>query len=347
MGATPLLEVENVTVEYETDAGPLTAVSDVSFTLSAGEYFGLVGESGCGKSTLAKAILSGLDENGRIAEGRITFRGEEIQNFTEAQFNEEIRWKEISWIPQGSMSSLDPLLRISEQAYMIATRHEDISRTEVIDRLEELFGIVGLPVERIDDYPHQLSGGMKQRVVIALSLILEPAILIADEPTTALDVIMQDQVFKYLDEIKEQTDTSMVLITHDISLVFESCQRIGVMHAGQLAEVGPVLDVYQRPRHPYTILLKEAFPDVRYPNRELGQIDGHPPRNIGEIRECTFAERCPWAESTCRQEAPALEGMAEEPDNHQVSCFRKAEVHELYDQSDGAGSRPTEGVGDD
>lgn len=330
----PLLELEDATIQYETRAGMVTAVSDASFQIDEGEYFGLVGESGCGKSTIAKAILGGLDENGQITSGKIKFNGEEIQDYTEEELNEHIRWSEISYIPQGSMNSLDPLQRVDEQAWEIARTHTTMSKEEALDRFRELFEVVGLQESRINDYPHQFSGGMQQRAIIALALFLDPGLIIADEPTTALDVIMQDQIFKYLDKIKEETETSMMLITHDISLVFESCERMAIMHSGQVAETGNTVQLYDEPHHPYSILLQEAFPDVRYPDRELGIIEGYPPQTIGEVDFCTFVDRCPWAIDECGQHAPPLEHAEGTTEDHLVSCFRQEEVLDLYEQDE-------------
>jgi oligopeptide/dipeptide ABC transporter ATP-binding protein len=329
----PLLGVENLTVKYETANEDITAVSDASFTIERGEYFGLVGESGCGKTTLIKSLLGGLDDNGYIDSGTVRYKGEEIQDYTNRELNEEIRWKEIAWIPQGSMSSLDPLQRVDEQAAEIANVHTDMNHEEVRDRLEDLFDVVGLQESRISDYPHQFSGGMEQRALIAFALLLNPSLLVADEPTTALDVIMQDQVFKYLDEIRESQDTSMVLVTHDISVVFESCDKIAIMHAGQVAERGTVDDVFNNPRHPYSILLQEAFPDIRYPGRELEIIKGAPPQNLDDVDYCTFVERCPWAVDECETEAPPSESVAGDA-GHAVSCVRSDEILEMYRESD-------------
>lgn len=328
--SVPLLELDDATIQYETGAGMVTAVSDASFRIDGGEYFGLVGESGCGKSTIAKSILGGLDDNGQVTSGEIRYKGDPIQDYTEEEFNQYVRWGEISYIPQGSMNSLDPLQRIDEQAWAIANTHTDMSREEAMDRFREMFEIVGLQVSRISDYPHQFSGGMEQRAIIALALFLEPSLIIADEPTTALDVIMQDQIFKYLDVVKEETDTSMMLITHDISLVFESCERMAIMHSGQVAETGNTVSLYDHPHHPYSILLQEAFPDVRYPDRELGIIDGYPPQTIGEVDFCTFVDRCPWAIDECGQHTPPLEQIEDTEGDHMASCFRKEEVPELY-----------------
>jgi oligopeptide/dipeptide ABC transporter ATP-binding protein len=185
-----------------------------------------------------------------------------------------------------------------------------------------MFEIVGLQPERVTDYPHEFSGGMQQRVIIALALFLRPSLIIADEPTTALDVIMQDQIFKYLDRVKEDTKTAMMLISHDISLMFETCDRMALLHSGQVAESGDIYKIHDEPKHPYTILLKRSFPDIRHPNRELETIDGHPPQNMGEVNYCTFQNRCPWATEECNQVSPRLEGT----DGHKAACIRKEEV---------------------
>ena len=327
----PLLEAENLTIQYDTTEGPLTAVSDVSFTIDDGEYFGLVGESGCGKSTVVDALMGNLDDNGRVASGTIRYRGEEIQAYTERQWNENIRWKEISLIPQSSMNSLDPLKRIDRHALELAEVHTDMGREEALGQFRELFETVGLQPSRISDYPHQFSGGMQQRVIIALALFLDPSLIIADEPTTALDVIMQDQIFSYLDKVQQEQDRSMLLITHDISVVFESCANMGVMHAGQMVERGSVTDVFDEPRHPYAILLQEAFPDIRDPKQELKTIDGAPPKNIGEVTECTFVDRCPWAVDECTAGAPPM-AQVDHGEEHYAGCIRWDEVHELYEE---------------
>ncbi|KAB1185360.1 MULTISPECIES: ABC transporter ATP-binding protein [Haloferax] len=325
----PLLEFRDVTIQYQTNRGPITAVSGASFSIEQGEFSGLVGESGSGKSTLVKSVIGGLDSNGSVTSGKILYKGEEIQDYTEAELNKHIRWKEISYIPQSSMNSLDPLQRVSEQALDIASVHSDLSKAEALERFRELFEIVGLSPDRIDDYPHQFSGGMQQRAITALALFLDPALIIADEPTTALDVIMQDQIFKYLDRVKASTDTSMLLITHDISVVFESCEQIAVLHGGQVCESGSVEDVYRNPTHPYTVLLQRAFPDIRYPDRQLEIIEGHPPEQLGEVTECSFVDRCPWAVDECHEHPPSLDGVADSTQSHQSACYRNDEMREL------------------
>ena len=329
-----LLEVNDLTIKYRTEKGDLTAVSNANFSVNEEEYVGLIGESGCGKSTVVKALIGGLDANGFIDSGEILFNGESLGDMTQEELNKEIRWKEISYIPQSSMNSLDPLQRISEQATEIASAHTDQPKAETIERLSELFEVVGINPDRMYDYPHQFSGGMEQRAIIALALLLNPSIIIADEPTTALDVIMQDQVMKYLDSIKEELGTSLLLITHDISVVMESCEKQVVMHSGQVCESGATSELFESPRHPYYILLKEAFPDIRFPDRSLEVIEGHPPETIGDVDWCTFANRCPWAVEECHQKPPNLENVDSDSEQHTVACFRKDDVHKDYNKGD-------------
>ena len=328
--AEPVLAAEDLTIQYTTDRGSVTAVSDASFAIGEAEYFGLVGESGCGKSTIAQAMIGGLDANGEVTAGRITYRGREIQDLSQQALNEEIRWKEISFIPQSAMNSLDPLLRIQSQAIKLARIHTEMSEAEAVERLAEMFEIVGLQRSRIKDYPHQFSGGMQQRAIIALALFLEPSVIIADEPTTALDVIMQDQVFGYLDTVKEELEFSMLLITHNISLVIENCDEMAIMHSGQVAERGPIPALLTDPRHPYAILLQEAFPDLSRLDRELRTIEGSPPQSFGDVDYCTFVDRCPWAIEECREAAPPLERVEGSDPAHVAACIRSEEVHELY-----------------
>ena len=330
--ADSLLEVEDLTVQYETADGMLTAVSDASFSIGKNEYVGLIGESGCGKSTMIKAIVRGLAKNGRVTSGQIRYNGKDIVSMSEKEYNDRIRWKEISYIPQGSMSNLDPLQRIDKKVVEVAKAHTDLSREEALATFSEMLEIVGLSEDRLKEYPHQLSGGMKQRIAIALALFLQPSLLIADEPTTALDVIMQDQIFKYLHDIQNETDTSLLLVTHDISLVFESSHQAVVMHAGQIAESGSVTEVYDDPRHPYTLLLSRAFPDIRNPHKELSVIEGNPPQMYDDVSQCTFADRCALATEECRLSAPALTPLSsplEHSGTHRVACFHSDRIDQL------------------
>ncbi len=324
----PLLEVDGLDIQYATRDDPLRAVSDASFTIYPNEYFGLVGESGCGKSTIAKAVIDHLDDNGAVTGGEIRYEGQNILEYSEEEFNREFRWKEISIIPQSAMNSLNPIERISTQAHEIAEAHTNWTEEDTYEELAMLFDVVGLPEARMHDYPYQFSGGMKQRAVIALSFLLEPSLVIADEPTTALDVIMQDQFLKYVDEIREVRDAAILMITHDIAVVFELCDTIGVMHGGQIAETGATEDIVDEPRHPYSILLQQAFPDHRFPDRDLEEIEGSPPSLTQEVDFCTFADRCPWAIEECRDGAPPIEPVADDP-AHQVGCIRHEEMETL------------------
>lgn len=324
----PLLEVNELDIVYRTPEGNLNAVSEASFTVDGNEYFGLVGESGCGKSTLAHAVINGLDPNGAVSSGEIRYKGDDIYSMSEREFDNQLRWNEIALIPQSAMNSLNPLDRISTQAWKIAKTHTTWSKEETREQLKELFEVVGLPTSRIDDYPHQFSGGMKQRTVIAMSLLLDPSLVIADEPTTAMDVIMQDQFLKHLDHIREIRDFSLFFITHDIAVVFELCDSMAVMHGGQIAEYGSTADIFDEPRHPYTILLQQAFPDHRYPNRELTEIAGTPPTLRQELDFCTFAGRCPWERHECHTQAPPLEALDGGSDR-KVACIRSDEMTTL------------------
>lgn len=345
------LEVDDLTIEYETPRGNLTAAANVSFSIEESEMFGLVGESGCGKSTVAHSLIGGLDSNGEITSGSIHFKGSRLDTLTESAFNSKIRWDEISLIPQDALESLDPLQRISEKAVEITRAHSSMSKADTIDRLKELFSILGIQEERVKAYPHQLSGGMQQRAMIALALLLDPSLIIADEPTTALDVIMEDQVFKWLEDAQAETGVSILLITHDISVVFENCSRFAVLHSGQVAEIGTATSIFDNPRHPYTILLQEAFPDIRYPDKQLRGIDGYPPELLNMedgVNYCTFADRCPWAVDECRESSPKLTLTEDATDQyHEVACYRSSEnlqeqVTEVRKQS----SEPLSGESD-
>ena len=325
-----ILEFDELSIRYQTrDRGDIHAVTDASFSINDGEYFGLVGESGCGKSTIAKSIIGGLDQNGMVASGEIKYDGTEIQDYSEKELNDEIRWKQISMIPQSSMNSLDPIMKLSDQAVQLANEHTDWGEKKALNKFQELFDIVGLSQDRIHDYPHQFSGGMQQRAIIALAMFLEPDLVIADEPTTALDVIMQDQIFKYMNKVKSEKDVSMLLITHDISLVFEHCDRMAVMHGGQIAERGSVTDIFDNPHHPYSYLLQQSFPDIRYPNRELSVIEGQPPELDHEVDYCTFADRCPLSIEECRTDSPPDELIEK---GHSAACIRHDEIDLLIEE---------------
>lgn len=331
----PLLEVDGLHIRYETRQDEIHAVNDVSFSIGTNEFFGLVGESGSGKSTIAKAVIGGLDDNGSVTSGAIRYRGQPVHDMTERELSQQIRWKEIAYIPQASMNSLDPIMRLDRQAVELAKVHTDWGKQQALERLSELFEVVGLPGERIYEYPHQFSGGMQQRAIIAFGLFLEPSLLIADEPTTALDVIMQDQILTHLKSIQKEEDVSVLMITHDISVIFEKCDSMGVLHGGQLSELGDVRRMFDAPAHPYSYLLQQAFPDIRYPNRELSIIEGQPPQLREEVDYCTFADRCPWKTKECVESKPPLQAVSNFEQH--TSCIR-------YDEIDELGHAPESGV---
>ncbi len=308
-----LLDVTDLEVYYETEEGPVQAVDGVSFELEEGENLGIVGESGCGKTTLAKALIGILPDEGYINNGSIAFNGDDLVEMTAPQ-RRRLKWDEISMIAQSAMNSLDPVYTIREQIVeAIETHRPGTGRTESEQIVTEMFELVGLDPERADDYPHQFSGGMRQRAMIAMALALEPSLVLADEPTTALDVIMQDQILKRINKIQDRINSSMIVITHDVSVVAETCDRVLVMYAGKIAEEGPVEEIFGQPYHPYTIGLKRAFPNIRASDQDLLSIHGHPPELIDPPTGCRFAERCPMATERCYQE---------EPTAHHVSSSR-------------------------
>ena len=299
-----VLEVENLEVYYETEEGPVQAVDDVSFSLEEGENLGIVGESGCGKTTLAKAIIGILPDAGYVNRGQIRFDGDDLTEMADAQ-RRRLKWEEISMIAQSAMNSLDPVYTIREQITEAIEAHRPgTGRVESTEIVTEMFELVGLDPDRADDYPHQFSGGMRQRAMIAMALALEPSLVLADEPTTALDVIMQDQILKRVNRIQEEINSSMLVITHDVSVVAETCDRVLVMYAGKVAEEGPVEEIFNQPYHPYTIGLKRAFPNIRMPDQDLLSIRGYPPELVDPPEGCRFAERCPMATNRCYEEEP-------------------------------------------
>lgn len=315
----PLLDVEDLVVEYRTrEEGSLVAVDGISFTIEEDETFGLVGESGCGKSTVARAILGLLPSNGSVVAGSIRFKGVDITEISEAELN-EVRWEQISMISQGAMNALNPVHKISSQIIEAIQAHRDDSREEARDRVAELFEMVGLDPERMDEYPHQFSGGMKQRAYIAMALALDPDLIIADEPTTALDVIVQDQILKRINELKEDLGVSMILITHDISVVAETCQRMGVMYSGHLMEYGDLKAIFSNAFNPYTLGLQNAFPTLFGDQTELISIPGSPPDLSDRPTGCQFAARCPFVTRECLTEHPPLLQVG---DDHYSACYR-------------------------
>jgi peptide/nickel transport system ATP-binding protein len=299
-----LLTVENLSACYTVRAGEISAVDGVTFALAHGEVLGLAGESGCGKTTLAMSVLKLLPENGRIAEGRILLDGTDLVPLSEEAMR-PLRWKRLAVVFQGAMNSLHPVYRISDQIREALQAHDhNLSRDEARVRIAELFRLVGLDPVLMDRYPHEYSGGMRQRAVIALALACNPELVIADEPTTALDVIVQDSILREMQSLQKRLGMSMIFISHDIAVLAEVSRRIAVMYAGRLAELGGTVDVFDRPLHPYTRALMASVPSVRGPRVRLPHLPGEPPDLLHPPSGCRFHPRCPRALDTCVTQDP-------------------------------------------
>jgi len=305
--AAPVLQIEDLAVEFPTRRGILTAVDGVSLSIDPGEVLGVVGESGAGKSITGTAVIGLLEPPGRIARGRILLRGERIDGLPEDALR-RIRGRRIGAVFQDPLTSLNPLYTVSQQLVETIRTHVDATPTEARRRAVQLLQEVGIPAaeRRIDQYPHQFSGGMRQRVVIALALCANPELVIADEPTTALDVSIQAQIITLLKRMCRDHGAAVMLITHDMGVIAETADRVAVMYAGRLVEVGPVRDVIRQPRHPYTIGLMGSIPSVHRRVSRLVQIDGAMPRLNQIPPGCAFHPRCPQVFEPCRTLRPEL-----------------------------------------
>jgi peptide/nickel transport system ATP-binding protein len=321
----PLLSLQNLSVTYTVGRSTVTAVDGASFDVPRGAIVGLVGESGCGKTTLARALTRVMADNARISGGRALFAGQDLVSLPERQMN-ALRWREIAFIPQSAMNSLDPVYTVGSQLAEVLVRRGGMTRGAARRRSEELFEWVGIEANRLGDYPHQFSGGMRQRVAIALALALNPRLVIADEPVTALDVIVQRQILDQLRELQARLGLSVILVTHDISVVAYVCDRVVVMYGGQVAESGPMAATLTAPAHPYTMGLRNAFPDLAGAAGVLTPIEGAPPNLASPPPGCRFAPRCPFAEPRCTVEQPAIRTLA---DGHVAACHRASEAATL------------------
>lgn len=325
----PLLDVRNLKVDYATARGTMHAVDGVTFTLEQGQHLGLIGESGCGKTTTGRALLRVLPRNGRIAGGEAWFQGRDLAAISEREMR-SLRWRQISMIPQSSMDSLDPVYRVGHQLLEVLTLRGGLDKTTAQARAAELFSLVGLAPDRLNNYPHEFSGGMRQRAVIAMALALDPALVIADEPVTALDVIVQRQVLDTLRDLQDRLQLSVIMITHDISVVAETCDEVAVMYAGKIVERAPAKRFFQMPFHPYTLGLQNAYPNLASPQDALISIEGYPPDLVDPPTGCRFNTRCPFAIERCFREEPA---MIEVEPGHLAACHRWREVNELRIQA--------------
>jgi peptide/nickel transport system ATP-binding protein len=325
MPGDPVLSVQQLAVVFETGHGPLKAVNDISFELRKGEAYGIVGESGSGKSVTALSILRLLSPNARIVSGRILFNGKDLLVLSGEQMR-AIRGKEIAMIFQDPQASFDPVFRISDQIGEAMNFHQRISRKSTASKIIELIRSVGIPEPEIrkDQYPHQFSGGMKQRAMSAMALSNNPLIIIADEPTTALDVTMQAQIIDLFRDLKTRLGVSILLITHDMALVAEFCDRVSVMYAGSIVETADVRDLFSNPRHPYTKALINSIPRLDRDQQELESIPGRMPSLLDLPPFCAYQPRCKFANAQCLQGIPQLR----ESSGTRVACYR-AQAGEL------------------
>jgi peptide/nickel transport system ATP-binding protein len=316
--ASPLLEVRNLRVEFPTRRGVLTAVDDISLHIDAGEVLGVVGESGAGKSMTGAAIIGLLEPPGRIAGGEILLEGRRIDDLGYERMR-RIRGLEIGAIFQDPLTSLNPLYSVGEQLVETIQTHTDMSHSQAKTRAVELLHEVGIPAaeRRIDSYPHQFSGGMRQRVVIALALCVNPKLIIADEPTTALDVSIQAQIIALLKRLCREHGTAVMLVTHDMGVIAETADRVAVMYAGRIAEIGPVRQVIQNPKHPYTVGLMGSIPSIDQGEGRLTQIEGAMPRLTAIPSGCAFNPRCTMTMDRCFTQRPDLVDV----DQTRVSCW--------------------------
>jgi peptide/nickel transport system ATP-binding protein len=322
-----LLNVSNLKVSYGGNP-PVQAVDGVSFILKHGSNLGLVGESGCGKTTMVKAIVGLLPRIGAITGGSILWDGNEISRYTNNQFR-RIRWNEISLIPQTAMNCLDPVYRLGDQIVEAILTHESIGKAAAWKRADKLCRMVHVDPMRLLDFPHQLSGGMKQRLVIAMALALHPKLIIADEPTTALDVIVQDRILQQIIDLQIDLKFAMIYISHDIAVVAETCHYIAIMYAGKFVEYGSVKDVLKSPAHPYTMGLENVFPNIRKP-KPLVYIAGYPPKLNPPPQGCRFASRCPFVTEKCRKEEPLMDEFTP---GHFTACFYADQTPEFREQA--------------
>ncbi len=320
MTETPeaLLEVRDLVVEFPTRRGVLRAVDQISFSIKPGEVLGLVGESGAGKSLTGTALIGLLEPPGRIASGTVRLKGQQINGLPPEELR-KIRGRRIGMVFQDPLTSLNPLYRVGEQLIETIRTHLPLSEAEARQRAIDLLVEVGIPAaeRRLDSYPHEFSGGMRQRVVIALALAAEPELVIADEPTTALDVSVQAQIIAVLKRLCREKDTAVILVTHDMGVIAETADRVAVMYAGRIVEIGPVREVIKSPRHPYTKGLMGSIPDPEAEAERLTQIPGSMPRLAHIPKGCAFNPRCAFVTDQCRAERPPVRAVG----NGSVACF--------------------------
>lgn len=323
--AEALLEVKNLATHFHTEEGVVKAVQDVSFEVNPGEVLGVVGESGCGKSITSMSILRLIQQpQGKIVNGEINFNGKNLLSISEEEMR-KIRGNKISLISQDPMTSLNPVLTIGEQIMEAIILHQGLNKKDAKQKAIEMLKLVGIPSpeERVDQYPHEFSGGMRQRAIIAMALSCEPDLLIADEPTTALDVTIQAQILDLMREIKVKRNAGIILITHDLGVVAEMCDRVAVMYAGKVVEYTDVRTLFKSPGHPYTIGLLNSIPKIEEEKERLIPIEGQPPNLVHLPKGCSFAPRCAEVQSVCHSKEP---GLTKIKDGQFVRCLLREEI---------------------
>lgn len=313
----PLLEVKDLIMHFGTLEGEVNAVDNVSFELNRGESIGFAGESGCGKTSLGLTILKLLPSNAKILGGKVLFDGIDVLEKTEEEMRQQVRWKRMAMVFQGSMNAFCPVHKIGDQIAEAIVLHQNAARAEANKRVQEVLSLVGIDPSRANNYPHEFSGGMRQRAMIAMALVCNPDFVIADEPTTALDVIVQAQILKLLAELREKLNLSFMLISHDISTIAEVCEKTAVMYAGKIVEMADTLTIFKDPKHPYAKGLISAFPSIKSAKRRLSSIPGFPPDLLNPPSGCRFHPRCPVAMDVCSREEPEIRKLGS---NHCAAC---------------------------
>ncbi len=321
-----MLSVENLVAGYTTKMGDVKAVDDISFKVNRGEIFGLAGESGCGKTTAILSILNLLPKNGKVVGGHIRYHEYDLANIQRSVLREEIWWKKISLVFQAAMNALNPVLTVGSQISEPILLHSDMTRPEAEERVKELFELVGIDPSRTSHFPHEFSGGMRQRAMIAMALACDPELIILDEPTTALDVVVQGEVLDLIKTLQRNLGLSVILITHDLSVIAETCDRTGIMYAGKLMECADTRTIFKEPKHPYTQGLIDAFLSLKGEWRRIEGISGSPPNLLQPPSGCKFHPRCKYARERCGTEEPKPVEVAE---NHFTSCHFIDEVSEI------------------
>lgn len=314
------MDIQNLTTYFTTRGGTVKAVDGVSLQIDRGDALGLAGESGCGKTTTALTVMRLLPSNAKVLSGKIFLNDIDLLEMDEETLRKEVRMKQLSMVFQGAMNALNPVFRVGDQIRQAILTHEDVAREPAWERVQELFSLVGIDPDRASDYPHEFSGGMKQRAIIAMSLACNPDLVIADEPVTALDVIVQAQILELIRNLREKLGLSMIMITHDLSVIADTCNKAAIMYAGKIVESADSVTIFKQPEHPYTQGLIANFPSISGEKKDFEPISGSPPNLISPPTGCRFHPRCPYVEEKCREEEPEI---VETKRGHVVACHLK------------------------